>query len=419
MLDWRARIRRLALNRVTFVGVTGSCGKTTTTALIQQVLAKNGLCQAWINEPRRLHQSIRVRQAVLSVGAGTRYYVYETASIGPGSIARQLDILRPQIGVVTTIGGDHRSAFRSLEATAQEKAALIERLPPSGAAILNADEPLVKAMAARTKARVVTYGLSPEAEIRGSDIASRWPDRLTLNVSHGDRCVHVVTRLVGEHWATSILAAIACGVACGLDLEDCAKAVAGIEPVFARYSVHGREGGPVFVLDTVKAPYWTIASGLNFVGAASAPRKTIVFGTISDYGGKAGRIYRRVAGQALAVADRVVFVGPHSGHVTRLGRAEARDRLFAFDTAYEASVFLSLPPVPDELIYIKASRSADHLDRIMLAQLDRVVCWRQRCRHARNCFDCKHYRRPSPPRFHGTSQSRSLPPAGAATGDSR
>ena len=73
VFDWRARIRRLALNRVTFVGVTGSCGKTTTTALIQEVLAKNGLCQAWINEPRRLHHWVRVRQAVLSVGAGTRY----------------------------------------------------------------------------------------------------------------------------------------------------------------------------------------------------------------------------------------------------------------------------------------------------------------------------------------------------------
>ncbi len=173
MLDWRARARRPRLGHVTFVGVTGSCGKTTTTALIKDVLAEIGPCQGWINEPAGTHQNIRVRRAILSANPKTRYYVYELATIGPGTIAGQLEILRPQIGVVTTIGTDHRSVFRSLEATAKEKGALVESLPPDGVAILNIDDPLVAAMAARTQARVVTYGLSPGADIRGGNVASR------------------------------------------------------------------------------------------------------------------------------------------------------------------------------------------------------------------------------------------------------
>lgn len=399
VLDWRTKLRRARLSHVTFVGVTGSCGKTTTTALIQEVLSRIGLCQSRTNEPAGTHQSIRVRQAIMSARAATRYFVYETATIGPGSISRQLDILQPRIGVVTTIGSDHRSQFRSLEATAEEKGNLVARLPHHGAAILNADDPHVMAMATRTKARVVTYGLSPKADIRGSNVASRWPGRLTLDVSHDGETVHVATRLVGEHWSTSILAAIACGIACGLDLETCANAVARSEPVFSRCSVHGKEGGPFFVLDSIKAPYWTIPSGLAFVAAASAPRKTIVFGTISDYAGKAGKVYRRVARQALAVADRVLFVGPHSAHVARLREDDGDDRLFSFQTAYEASAFLAKGAVPAELIYIKASRNADHLERLMLAQIDGVVCWREQCRKVWNCFDCKQYRRPSPPPF--------------------
>jgi UDP-N-acetylmuramoyl-tripeptide--D-alanyl-D-alanine ligase len=204
---------------------------------------------------------------------------------------------------------------------------------------------------------------------------------------------------VGEHWATSVLAAIACGIACGLDLKTCARAVAGVAPVFGRYSVHASEGGASFVLDSIKAPFWTIPAGLKFVAAASAPRKTIVFGTISDYAGNAGRVYRRVAREALATADRVVFVGPHAGHVARFGKDEGGDRLFSFETAYGASNFLAQGALPGELIYIKASRNADHLERIMLAQREEVVCWRQQCHKVWNCFDCKQYRRPSPPPF--------------------
>jgi len=382
---------------VIFVGVTGSCGKTTTTKLAHAVLSAGRNCQFRINEPFIDKPPRRVREAILSVDAATRYYVYETAGSSPGIIAHQLQILRPQIGVVTTVGSDHRSTFRSLEATAKEKGTLVERLPPSGAAILNADDPLVAAMAARTSARVITYGLSPEADIRGSDIASRWPDRLSLNISHKGETVGVATRLLGEHWATSILAAIACGVACGLNLETCARAVACVEPVFGRYSIHGKEGGPAFVLDCVKAPYWTVPAALGFVAAASAPRKTVVFGTISDYSGGARRRYRKVAREALAVADRVVFVGPHSSHMTQLRQGEAGDKLFAFQTAYEASAFLAQPLLPGELIFIKGSLGADHLERIMLSQLETVVCWREHCRKVSSCLDCKSYREPTPP----------------------
>jgi UDP-N-acetylmuramoyl-tripeptide--D-alanyl-D-alanine ligase len=397
VMDWRARIRRPALINITFVGVTGSCGKTTTTRLVQAVLSHIGSCQYCTNEPWRVHQRLRVREAILSVDTATRYYVYETASIGPGSIASQLEILRPHIGVVTTVGTDHLRAFRTLEATAKEKGTLVERLPADGAAILNIDDPHIRAMIARTQARVVTFGLSPEADIRGSAVAACWPSRLTLTISYGKERMHIATQLIGEHWATSVLAAVACGITCGLDLEACAKALAGVEPVFARYSAHGGAGGPAYVLDSVKAPYWTIAAGFRFVATAFAPRKTVVFGTISDYSGKAGRCYRKVAREALAVADRVVFVGPHSGHVAQLCQSEARDRLFAFQTAYEASDFLAQRRLPDELIYIKGSRAADHLERIMLSQLDEVVCWREGCRKVCNCHTCNHYREPTAP----------------------
>jgi UDP-N-acetylmuramoyl-tripeptide--D-alanyl-D-alanine ligase len=128
--------RRSALDHVTFIAITGSCGKTTSRLLAAAILERAGPCQhgeTWV--PAKLAQVLE------QVGPETRFCVCEVGATGPGSLSEPLRLLNPQIGVVTTIGGDHYSAFRSLEATALEKGKLVEGLPPKGIAILNADDP--------------------------------------------------------------------------------------------------------------------------------------------------------------------------------------------------------------------------------------------------------------------------------------
>jgi UDP-N-acetylmuramoyl-tripeptide--D-alanyl-D-alanine ligase len=75
---------------------------------------------------------------------------------------------------------------------------LAEALPQQGWLILNADDPLVRAMAQRTRARVITYGLSADADVRGSDVTSKWPDRLAVTITHGNESLRVASRLVGN-----------------------------------------------------------------------------------------------------------------------------------------------------------------------------------------------------------------------------
>jgi UDP-N-acetylmuramoyl-tripeptide--D-alanyl-D-alanine ligase len=393
-LNGFAIIRRKTLRHVTFVGVTGSCGKTTTTRLVGAVLGLAGRCR--IRAGSNSHQAL-IRN-VLSVNASTKFCVQEVSGSWPGRIAVHCRVLKPQIGIVTTIGTDHYKNFRSLEATASSKRQLVELLPRTGIAILNADDPYVLAMAARTSARVVTFGKSEVADLRATEVSSAWPDRLALTLNYEKHALRVRTKLVGEHWTTSVLAAVTTGLVCGIDLQQCAQAIENFDPPFGRYSVHEKPNGPVYIFDH-KAPHWTIAAGLAFVQAARAPRTTIVFGTISDYPGAGGRRYRRVAREALQVADRVVFVGSHSSHVTRVQPIEAQDRLFAFETSYQASVFLAERTVAGELIFIKGSMAADHLERIMLSQFRKVVCWRESCGRHLGCHRCRYYRKPSAPPF--------------------
>lgn len=392
--DWSAHFRRLWLTRTTFIAVTGSCGKSVTVRLVDAILNRSAACY------RSRHANLFYGSVatVLRVPASSKYCVREVSAFPRGDIARHGALLRPEIAIVTVIGSDHYAEFRSLEATAREKGMLVEKLPRHGTAILNADEPHVRAMADRTHARVLSFGLSPDADIRAKEISSTWPDPLTLTVVHGDESIQLRTRLIGEHWVTSILAAIACGIACDVDLGTCAKAVATVAPVFGRYSVHAEPGGPFYVLDTHKAPLWTVPGSLRFLASARARRKTAVFGTISDYPGDRSRRYRRIARDALERADRVVFVGPNADHVSKLRQGDLQDRLFTFQTCYQASAFLAETALPAELIYIKAS-IGDHLERIMLSQLEGVVCWKERCRRRINCLQCPNYRRPYAPPF--------------------
>jgi UDP-N-acetylmuramoyl-tripeptide--D-alanyl-D-alanine ligase len=391
---WIAVVKRATMRRVTFVAVTGSCGKTTTAYLVGAVLGTAGPCRVGIGNNSRE----ALAKNILAADARTRFLVHEISGSRPGRVTTQVRLLRPTIGILTTIGTDHYKAFRSLEATAEEKGKLVETLPPTGVAILNADDPHVRAMTARTTARVITYGLSPDADVRATQVTSIWPDRLSLTVMHGRASAHIQTQLVGSHWATSVLAAVACGIACGVDLATCAAAIANSAPIFGRYSVHAKPHGARYVFDH-KAPVWTVSLSFSFIDEARAPRKTMVFGTISDYPGAASPRYRRIAAQALEVADRVVFVGPQSSHVRRLQEGKARDRLFAFQTAYQASMFLAKDIEPGELIFIKGSLGVDHLERIMLSQVDHVVCWRERCKKEKVCPECSRYRQAAPPSF--------------------
>lgn len=388
---WFAMLHRVMLPHVTYIGVTGSCAKTTTTRLIGTVLEAAGRVRT-----KDDNGISNVSRNVLSVGFLTRFCVQEIAGDRPGRIKTQTRILRPQIGVVTNVGSDHYKNYRSLEATAKEKSRLVEDLPKRGIAILNADDPNVRSMASRTRARVVTFGLSPDADVRATGISSNWPNHLALTVICGNESQHLQTRLVGEFWSTAVLAAVACGVACGLDLKTCATAIESVEPKFGRYSVHQVPGGPIFVLD-YKAPVWTIPHCFAFLAAAGAPRKTIVFGTLSDYPGSASKRYRRVAREALSVADRVVFVGPHSGYIGKLRQGEIGDKLFAFQTVYEADAYFKEHALPDELTVLRGSPFVDHLERIMLSQFGPVVCWKERCGKKLACPQCGDYARPHPP----------------------
>ena len=380
----RAARHRRGLDHVVFVGVTGSAGKTTTKDLVGAVLATR---YRGSKSPGTHNADHWVSRTVLGVRRDDGFCVMELGASGPGSLDDPIALVRPNIAVITNVGGDHRKAFRTLDATATEKGKVVAAVPVEGLAVLNADDPRVMAMAGSCRGRVLTYGLTPGAAVHAESVSSSWPDRLGFVAIHGEQRVVVQTRFCGVHWVHACLAAITVGVGFGIPLADAAAALADVEPWSGRLSP-AEVGGVTFIRDEVKASLWSVGPSLEFLRGARAPRKVAVIGTISDYGGRASAVYASVARQALEVADEVIFVGPQA---LRCASARAHPRgaaLHAFLTAREAHRHLSETLVPGDLVLLKGSQRADHLLRLMLARKGRIACWRTTCRRMKFCDQC-------------------------------
>ena len=376
------------LDGLWIVGVTGSCGKTSAKELIYAVLAaamngrKNKLT-------RNTHFAVAC--SVLKTRKSHDFLVQEVSVDVPGSMDPALRVLRPNVGVVTIVGLDHYRAFRTREAVAAEKGKLIACLPDDGLAILNADDELVLGMRALTKARCLTYGISQEADVRAEDVSAAWPERLSFTlVTNGER-IPVRTQLCGKLWLPSALAALATGIGMGLDPKLAAAALEKVPPTPGRMYPVDVGDGVTFIRDDWKSPLWTIAPVLEFMRDAKAKRKIMVLGNISDYPGGADRRYPAVARQAAEVADRVMFVGPQAHLALKARKDVGEEKIEAFDHVKKLNERLKTLLGPGDLVLIKGSNKADHLERLTLDRQKPVVCWLSRCGRECFCSDCKRF----------------------------
>ena len=381
-----ARMWREMLGGTCFVGVTGSAAKTTTKELLHAMLASYAPSMKNTDSNNQLYS---VARTLIGARPGIRFCVQELGASKPGGLEPMLALLRPRVGVVTTIGTDHYTSFRTREAVAHEKSTLVAALPADGLVVLNADDDLVAAMASSTRARVVTFGLHRPADFRGTLLGSCWPQRLTLRIEHQGSSVEIATRLCGDYQSVAVLAATAAACSLGLSMADAARSAAEFEPLLGRMSVHSTRQGVTFIRDDWKAPRWSLPAAFGFMKDAVASRKLVVLGTLSDSGANTGRKYRRSVLDALEAADYVIGIGERA--MSLAGRLDSPSdlRFRAFRSVEDASTWLRGFAQPGDLVLLKGSNSADHLGRIALAADRAVSCWRRRCGRGIFCDHCR------------------------------
>ena len=402
------------LRAVTVVAVTGSCGKTTTKDLAAAILATR--FKGSKNDDTR-NCGPDLVATVLAARPDDDFLVQELGAWGPDTLDEGISLVRPDIAVVTNLRNDHYSTFRGPRGAQAEKGKVVASFLPDGAAVLNWDDPLVRELSSWTAARTVSFGCSPDAALRAWDVTAFWPERLSFRVSYGHETAHVRTRLVGEHLLGSALAALCVAILFGMTLDEAAEALASVGPTFRRMSPVTHPDGVTFIRDDWKAPLDSLPEVLSFMRTATAPRKLAVFGRISDVPGRSRHSYERVAFEAMTVLHAVIFVskraselwGEHRGMAASVradvcrrmagtspapGSAacalqdEQLGKMFVFDSVQRADAFLQDFLAPGDLVLVKGSGPADHLERLVLNREQRVECWLRECGRVYPCDMC-------------------------------
>ncbi|MDP2369219.1 aminoacyl-tRNA hydrolase [Rhodoferax sp.] len=403
-----ARRWRPLLKKPVFIGVTGSAGKTTTKELLLGMLAHKG---GAVGNDGSYSNIDKIAEALLRLMPWHSYFVTELSGHRRGEMDDNLPLVQPSIGIVTIIGDDHTSAEYPREAIIREKSKLIAALPPTGTAVLNADDPAVFGMAAACQAKVITYGTSPSADLRAEDIRSVWPERLQMTLVRGAQRVALRTRLCGTHWVPAVLGTVGGGLAAGMTLAECAQALASVEPFEGRMQPVTTPDGVTFLRDDFKAPWWTLDACFEFMKAARATRKVIVFGELSDVGPAKGVAYARAATLAQDIADLTIFVGPWASSALKARRPGHEDALHVFSQVRDAADYLGRISREGDLILLKGTNRQDHLLRLILARTGAVACWRDDCRVVSFCDQCSQRMKPSgaPPLLQRQASTSAVP----------
>jgi UDP-N-acetylmuramoyl-tripeptide--D-alanyl-D-alanine ligase len=246
---------------LTVIGVTGSSGKTSTKDLLAAVLAPLGEVVA---PPGSFNNELGHPWTVLRATTDTDYLILELSARHPGNIAALAAIAPPSIAVVLNVGTAHLGEFGSREAIAATKAELPQAVPASGVVILNADDPVVAAMADQTAARVVRVARSSDADVWAEDVTldELARPRFTLHAAGAQTDVSLAVH--GDHQVSNALCAAAVALECGASLDQVAAALDAAGPVSRhRMQVHTRDDGVTVVNDAYNANPDSMRAGLR------------------------------------------------------------------------------------------------------------------------------------------------------------
>ncbi|MFF3621865.1 UDP-N-acetylmuramoyl-tripeptide--D-alanyl-D-alanine ligase [Streptomyces sp. NPDC002467] len=379
----RAVVERLGTD---VVALTGSAGKTSTKDLIAQVLQTHAPT-VWT--PGSLNNEIGLPLTALKATPETRHLVLEMGARGIGHIAYLTGLTPPRIGLVLNVGTAHIGEFGGREQIAQAKGELVEALPAEaegGIAVLNADDPLVRAMATRTKARTVLFGEAEDAEVRATEVRMTPSGQPSFTLHTPTGCSDVTLRLYGEHHVSNALAAAAVAHVLGMSVEEIATALSGAGTLSRwRMEVTERADGVTIVNDAYNANPESMRAALRALVAMGGParanggRTWAVLGPMAELGDESLAEHDAVGRLAVRLnVSKLVAVGGREASWLQLGaynEGSWGEESVVVSDAQAAVDLLRSELRPGDVVLVKASRSVG-LERVALALLEGEVAGR-------------------------------------------
>ena len=365
--DTRKALGRLAAHYrgefvLPVVAVGGSNGKTTTKELVASVL-KERFATLW--SEASFNNDIGVPLTLLRLDKSYQAAVLEMGTNHPGELAPLVKMVRPNYGVITSIGREHLEFFGDVAGVAQEEGWLAELLPAGGKLFVNWDNEWSRQSVARTRAQVVRVGFTAANEWRARSVRlDKQGVRFHVEGPKADFAGEYRIQLLGRHQVVNALFAIAIGMELGLARADVARGLAECRPPKMRLEL--REIGGVRLLDDAyNANADSMLAALRTLKElACRGRRVAVLGDMAELGAYSEGAHEEIGRQAAELGIAQLFaVGKMAPVTGRAARAAGLNRVFEFADVETAAAAVKSFVKPGDLVLLKASR-AMRLERI-------------------------------------------------------
>lgn len=334
------------------VGITGSVGKTSTKEMVGALLAD---AMPTLKTPRSYNSESTLPLVALDLTAAHQAAVFEMGMYAAGEIATLCAIARPNIAVVTTVGPSHLERMGSIEAIAAAKAELVDAIPADGVVILNADDPIVAGFAARTRARVITYGTAAHADVRAESVVPRGLHGTDIRlVAPGiDTPLHVP--VPGMHQVRNLLAAIAVGIVAGVPWQRMAQTIA-TNLTALRFVIYDGIQQTQLIDDSYNAAPTSVKAALDLLATVDR-RRVAVLGDMRELGHIELDAHRVLGTQAAACADVLVAVGARGQWIADAARAAGMGAVHTAATTADAIPVVTRVIQAGDCVLVKGSRA--------------------------------------------------------------
>jgi UDP-N-acetylmuramoyl-tripeptide--D-alanyl-D-alanine ligase len=354
---WRKKLN------IRVIGITGSVGKSTTKELVAEVLSQK---YRTVKNIGNLNNEIGLPLSILRMTESHQRAVLEMGFYVPGEIKLLCEIADPITGIITNIGTVHAERAGSIQAIAQGKAELIEYLPSNGTAILNYDDPWVRPMAEKTNARVLFYGLNPEAHLWADQIEGLGLQGIRFCLHYKNERLFLRVPLIGQHSVHTALRAAAVGLTEGLSWQEI---VHGLQQGHTqlRLAAVTTPSGALILDDTYNASPDSVMAALNLLDELQG-EKCAVLGDMLELGLYEKQGHEMVGVRAAQVVKRLVTVGERAKTIAMAARRSglSNTMITSVDTVDEAIKALEGTLQKNEVVLIKGSHGL-HMEQIVYA----------------------------------------------------
>ncbi|WP_044639801.1 UDP-N-acetylmuramoyl-tripeptide--D-alanyl-D-alanine ligase [Risungbinella massiliensis] len=345
------------------IGITGSAGKSTTTAMVSSILRSH---YRIVQTAGNLNTASYLPGYLSRIENQHNLLLLEMGMNSLNNIKRQCNIVRPHIGVVTNVGEAHAGNLGGLDYVVKAKQEMVDGVRPGGVLLLNADDLRSRKLSvAKFNGKLLRFGIDQPAEIRATNVTYHNSGMNFKVIAEGQQHIIFIPTF-GKHNVYNALAAIGVARAMGIPYPSIQKGLARFETPKMRLQFLSTPKGRILINDAWNAT--AMKAGLEVLKNVSKGRTTVaVLGDMLELG-KLSPIAHQSVGKYIAKlgVNQLVTIGPNARIIasTAIQNGMPRNRVFSYSSHEQVVTHLLRTTTPRSLIYFKASRKL-HLEKIV------------------------------------------------------